>query len=273
MHVLMIGAGSNPPTFIERLLDVLKQNEVNVSLFPQDFPKFRLNGYLNAMLCRNGFVFHLPRSVSQAIEKVDLIHYQWPGHFLKYHTLAKKFGKPCVLSLRGRQITIVPHLPGQNGYVTKLKNFLPLCNVFHCVSENVLKEAQKYGVKPHNAWIITPAVDSSFFVPPESRLQASPLRILSVGALIWRKGYEYALLALKRLIDEKLDVELIIVGEGNEHDRLIYTIKDLGLMDNVSTTGRLSSEGVRKTMQQAHIFLHTSLSEGLPKPTFFCTPA
>src|SRR5204863_9390826 len=44
----------------------------------------------------------------------------------------------------------------------------------------------------------------------------------------------------------------------------LFTVSDLGLDEQVRLSGRLGIEGVVARLQQAHVLLHASLSEGLP---------
>jgi colanic acid/amylovoran biosynthesis glycosyltransferase len=260
MNVLMIGAGLRPPTFISRQIRALREVGVEVSLLPE-FPRRR---FLNAQLSRSGFVFHLTDEMTRLIRRADIVHYQWLGHFLSYHSIAKRFRKPCVVSLRGRQINILPHLPRHRRYAAELKARLPHCDAYHCVSERMLRESSKFGLRPDRAWVIRPAVDTSLFVPPPAARGPGPVRIAMVGALIWLKGYEYALLALRRVLDAGADVVLTIVGSGEEEDRVRYIVEDLGLQRQVMRAGSLSPEGLLRVLQEGHVFLHTSLSEGMP---------
>jgi colanic acid/amylovoran biosynthesis glycosyltransferase len=154
-------------------------------------------------------------------------------------------------------------VPGSESYVRRIKKMLPTCDVYHCVSDSIMQEAQLYGLNPKRAWIIKPAVDTSFFVPPQASSVNGHIRIVTVGALIWRKGYEYALLALKRLIESGSDATLTIVGDGPERDRILYTVSDLKLEERVTFTGSLPPEKVRDVLQDSHVFLLTSLSEGI----------
>lgn len=260
MHVLMIGVGFPPPTFIQRQIAALERLGIRVSVLPE----MGSRRYLRAWLLRRGWMFPLSSEVRQQIRAADLIHYQWPGHLLTYGVIARKTGKPAVLSLRGRQINILPHLPGMESYAAALKRVLPTCAAYHCVSRAILQEAVAFGLEPERAWVIRPAVDVEFFAPhPGQRPVSSRLRVVMVGALIWRKGYEYALMAFREAIRRGADLQLTIVGEGEERDRVEYTIADLNLQDWVQLRGKLSPEGVRQTLWESHLFLHASLSEGI----------
>ena len=76
--------------------------------------------------------------------------------------------------------------------------------------------------------MIRPAVDLNEYSAPWSAARRA-LHLIAVGALIWRKGYEYMLLALRRLLETGVRARLSIVGSGNEEQRIRFTIRDLGL--------------------------------------------
>ena len=89
------------------------------------------------------------------------------------------------------------------------------------------------------------------------------LHLIAVGALIWRKGYEYMLLALRRLLETGVRARLSIVGSGNEEQRIRFTIRDLGLEPEVTMYGALPPNGVRALLNDADVFVHASLGEGI----------
>lgn len=259
MKVMMIGAGNPAPTFIQRQVEALHHLNIEVTFLPD----FASHAYLNTFLCKHGITVFLDRKTAALIRQADILHYQWPGHWLAFHTLAQKFHKKSVLSLRGRQINILPYLPGKENYVRELHRWLPRCDAFHCVSRDILSQAVGFGAAAERARVIYTAVDTQWFTPAPIAPPSPPLQVLMVGALIWRKGYEYALLAFKKVIERPIAAHLTIVGQGDEHDRLQYTIGDLGLGENVTLTGAVPGERVRDFMQRSHVFLHTSLSEGI----------
>jgi colanic acid/amylovoran biosynthesis glycosyltransferase len=263
MKILMIGVGENPSTFIKRHIDVLKTIGVSIKLFPEEFPEFKKHKRIFGLLCEKGILSLVPRSIIEAAISSDVVHYQWPGHLIRYYSLARKAKKPTVLSLRGRQITVMPHMPGQGKYVAKLRWLLPQCDAYHCVSKTIMKDAECYGLAAHRAWIITPAVDTEFFRPSKKTETGKPIKIVTVGALIWRKGIEYALLALRRIVDRGYDVSLTVIGEGNEKKRAEYTVRDLRLGERVNFMGHQGPERIRGVLRESDIFLLTSLSEGI----------
>ena len=116
--------------------------------------------------------------------------------------------------------------------------------------------------------VIVGAVDSHLFDPGDrahteiTGTDERPFRIVSIGRLVWKKGYEVGLVALRHLIDDGVNAHLTIIGDGNMRSNIEYTIFDLGLEDHVTLLGAQSRDRVFDEMLAADAFLMTSLSEG-----------
>lgn len=261
MQILMVGAGDPPPTFIQRQIRNLRNSGVKVTLL-QSAKK----SVLQRMLYRAGMPISFPKKVKDMFMAADIIHYQWPSHLIKYISLAKKFKKPVVISLRGRQITVLPHVPGNERYVEQLKKTLPLCDAYHCVSEDIMNEATKYGLDPRRARVIHTAVDTEVFKQQRTKTDTAgnKIKAISVETANWRKGGEYLLTALKRVLDEGHRMELGMIDvDGEEGDRIKYTIKDLGVEKAVRMVNKQNEYGVRDELNNGDIFILSSLSEGI----------
>jgi glycosyltransferase involved in cell wall biosynthesis len=81
---------------------------------------------------------------------------------------------------------------------------------------------------------------------------------------MWRKGYEYLLLAVRQVVDSGVDVVLEIADyDGPERERAEYTISELGLEDHVVILGKLPPEKVREALWRCDVFVLSALSEGI----------
>ena len=192
----------------------------------------------------------------------DVLYFPWNATAVAYLPLMD--GRPTVISCRGAQINVSPHNPRR----TALRDGLPItfarAAAVHCVSDAIREEAMRYGLDPAKATIIHPAVDPDVFCPSDApRAPSDRLRIVSTGDVIWRKGLEYALTAMRLLVDRGVPVQFNIIGSGRENQRLFYTIQDLQLADHVIWHGRLTPDKVIRRLQTADVCLLSSLSEGL----------
>jgi glycosyltransferase involved in cell wall biosynthesis len=135
--------------------------------------------------------------------------------------------------------------------------------VIHSVSQHIFEEARQYGAAPSKVHVIRPAVDTAFFSPLATRAPNQRLTIITTGSIMWRKGLEYALLAMRQLADAGLNFDFQIIGDGPEKARILYTITDLGLEDHITMLCKLPPSSVKQHLQQADAFLLSSLSEGI----------
>ena len=193
----------------------------------------------------------------------DVTYFPWNSAAIEYLTLSD-MGTPVVVSCRGSQINVAPHDPNRQAVRQELSTNFQKAAAVHCVSEAIKMEATYCGLDPRKAWVIRPAVDPGFFHPGERLKSGNGIfNIISTGDLIWRKGSEYALLAVRNLLDQGIPAQFHIIGDGPEYSRLLYTIGDLNLDGKVLLHGRLAPLEVRNRLQEADAFLFSSLSEGI----------
>jgi colanic acid/amylovoran biosynthesis glycosyltransferase len=96
------------------------------------------------------------------------------------------------------------------------------------------------------------------------------LRLVSVGRLVEKKGIEYALRAVRILVDRGLDVEYRVLGDGPRRDRLAALAAELGVNDRVHFQGRHEQQTVRDGVEGSDILVAASVTaadgdeEGIP---------
>jgi len=69
---------------------------------------------------------------------------------------------------------------------------------------------------------------------------------------------------MKKIHEEMPDARLILVGDGEERERLAALSIQLGIQKDVQFIGQVPYEMVKTFMQQADVFVLPSLSEGFP---------
>ena len=86
--------------------------------------------------------------------------------------------------------------------------------------------------------------------------------VLGVGRLAPEKDFRTLVAAVARLVEAGRDIELVVLGEGPERDRLEATAGRLGIADRVSFPGYV--ENPYAYMSAADVFALSSRREGLP---------
>ncbi len=212
----------------------------------------------------------------------NIIHFEFGALAVGREYLKSFLGCKVVVSFRGYDLNF-SGLENPHYYDEVWKNV----DSVHCLGKDLWRRAQQRGCppdKPH--YLIPPAVDTGFFKRDRSNtVIASPererqfdfqnqitslalpprhdvVRILSVGRLEWKKGYEFSLQAIKQLKNQGLAVEYHIIGSGQYLEAIAFCRHQLDLENEVKLLGSKNAEEIRSEMQWANIFLHAAVSEG-----------
>ncbi|MGH2991964.1 MAG: glycosyltransferase family 4 protein [Solirubrobacterales bacterium] len=208
----------------------------------------------------------------------DLVKFEWNTTATDYLPLFDVWGCPVVTSCRGSDTSVYPHIPGLERYAVRLPEVMKKASAVHCISASVRREALRFGLAPAKARVIRPGVDPELFRPAAGNTArgVAPdgvLGVVMVGWLRWEKGYEYALEALRGLVDRGAPTHLEIIGAVpseqwrgtlGERERILHTAADLGLQRYVHLRGQASSVDISRRLQASDVLLHSSVSEGIP---------
>ncbi len=196
--------------------------------------------------------------------KPDLVHFEF-GHTSLAHLLSCRLaGVRTVVSFRGFDICYYGlEDPGFYNDVWKF------ADVIHCRSEGIWQRCLQRGCppdKPHQ--VIVGGIDIDFFDPGGrthgmvAGTPERPFRMLSVGRLVWKKGHEYSVEALAKLVEQGIEAELRIIGAGVQDRAIRFAAFDLGVLDRVTLLGSKPRNEVRAEMRKADVLVMPSLSEG-----------
>ena len=203
----------------------------------------------------------------------DVVHFEWQSAAVYYLPLRKVWNAPLVTSCHGSEVTLYPYVPGQEYWTRRLVSMFEGMAAVHCVSESLRRGVVELGLEPAKARVIRQGVDPQLFRPnggpPDD---GRTFRVISIAWLRWVKGLEWAVEAVRRLVDAGVPVEFTIigddpkdeVGEPSERERIAHAVADAGLDEHVQLVERAPSQEVARRLQTSHAYLLPSLDEGLP---------
>jgi glycosyltransferase involved in cell wall biosynthesis len=187
--------------------------------------------------------------------KFDVVHVHWPfphANFLRF--IKRKDGHPrVILNFHGAELA----LARRQGFIGKI------------IRKNLTKHTQEAdgvitnSTSTANTIRTLLGVDVPISIIPYGcpievtdapRIEHSLPRILYVGRLIERKGVEYLLRAFK-LLREKMDAELVIVGNGFLLRNLQDLASELGLGQSVRFLSDLTSEELGAQYLSSNVFV------------------
>lgn len=135
----------------------------------------------------------------------------------------------------------------------------------HFMKNNLVKK----GARAKKIVIHRYGVDLKRFRSKTSVTQNSPIRLLTVGRMVPKKGLEYSIRAFAEIVRE-YDAVYKIIGEGPLNTHITKLIEDLNIQDKVIVEAFTDKSGIITEMMQADIFVLTSSTaldndqEGVP---------
>jgi len=142
--------------------------------------------------------------------------------------------------------------------------FLPVCNFFR-------ERLMSLGCNSKKIIVQYSAVDCKKFLFKERTLQPNDtIQIITVARLTEKKGLEYAIKAIKKLSQKFPNFEYKIVGTGPLKKELEQLVTKLNMQEKVKLLGWASQDKVATLLNEAHIFIHPSVTdykgsqEGIP---------
>ena len=97
-----------------------------------------------------------------------------------------------------------------------------------------------------------------------------PVKILTIGRLVEKKGHEYAIRAIARSLSEHSNLEYTIAGSGPLEASLKKLVKDLRIESCIRFRGECNRAEVQELFAECHIFVLSSITsskgdkEGIP---------
>lgn len=196
--------------------------------------------------------------------KPDIVHFEFGALAVGKTYLKSLLNLKIGVSFRGYDLNFVGL--DQPDYYDEVWKKADAC---HFLGKDLWHRAQARGCPPEMPhMLIPPGVDLDKFPQIERPFdevlgtKEKPIKILSVGRLEWKKGYEFALSAMKMLKDQGFTFEYRIIGEGEYRTALEFARHQLGIKERVQFLGALHHDQVIESLAWADLFLHSAVSEG-----------
>lgn len=190
-------------------------------------------------------------------EKPDIIyaHFIWNISFAS--GLKRKYGIPLVglehwSELNNEHLSLIARYWGRLGYQNSDKLLV--------VSQSLQEQIRKHFSM--DTTVIYNMVGEEFLnLPPSPKRNDGVIRLVSTGSLIHRKGFDVLINALSIIGELKTSWEVLIIGEGAEHDNLVEQIKNLHLENKVKLVGRKDKKEIIEILHQCDAFVLASRAE------------
>ncbi len=188
----------------------------------------------------------------------DIIHCHFAPIGLQAVDL-KKFGirGKLVTTFHGYDVNRVPLTAGSNVY----KRLFKEGDLFTSNTNFTKSQAVGLGCNENKIKILPVGLRIERFTYKSREIKSEgPVKILTVGRLVEKKGHEFAIRAIAKIVPEYPNVVYWIVGGGPLRSKLELLVSKLEIEKNIEFMGIRQEDEVLKIYQQAHIFLLSSVT-------------
>ena len=213
------------------------------------------------------FYRQVETDLASSIQEFDLIIGQMgcPGGYAAVR-LAKKYGKKSVVGLRGSDVNTYLSRPVLKRFMRRSLN---QADRLVTVSAALKTELLRRGYSESKIGVIYNGVDETIFHPLDQLESRRKLHLppelkylLFIGALSRRKGIDLLLSAYKKI--NRLDLKLILIGQGNDKYLIDEFIKEYALSDRILLPGTIPHIQLPVWYAAADVIVLPSLAEGVP---------
>jgi colanic acid/amylovoran biosynthesis glycosyltransferase len=200
----------------------------------------------------------------------DLIHAHYGSNGLIAAILkeASVFKGKLLTSFHGYDMSLLIAKKGKDVY----KKLFEHGDLFLPVSDFWKEKLIDMGCDRDRIIVHRMGIDLDQYRFKERKWDTGGLKLITVARLDEKKGCEYSIKAVKKLIraNPGLEIEYMIIGEGPLRTSLQNLIQDAGMKDKIKILGAMNQEEVRAYLEIAHIFILSSSTsidgdmEGIP---------
>ena len=164
---------------------------------------------------------------------------------------------PLVVTFHGYDFCVVPRARGADVY----HELFRVADAVTVNSDYTRERVAELGCprgRIHNLHVgLNP---EQFAFRERARRAGEPVRVLTVGRLVEKKGVEYAIRAVARAREKFPDLRYDIIGDGPLRGALEKIVDELGLRQNVFLHGAKNAQAIQEFMAGAHIFTLPSVT-------------
>ena len=194
------------------------------------------------------------RNLVHALVLIDRLDSGPPAH-LHAHFLHSPAAIAFIAAkINGQPYSLTGH--AKDIYTTLPENVRMRCErarfVTTCTEANRAHLTAELGLATPHVHVCRHGVDLARFTIPVR--QQRPGRILGVGRLVPKKGFDVLIRACGELRRRGIAFELVVLGGGELHDELLALAREQGIGDRVSILGARPQSEVIEQLAEAEIF-------------------
>lgn len=200
--------------------------------------------------------------------KIDTVHAHFGTVAAALMDVCRELNIPLVVTFHGFDATAVPYR--WPGYKEKLHDVFRYASGVLAISQFVKEQLQQLGCPQDKLFVSYLGVPANDFHFEDRRNRSGKIRFLHLGRIVEKKGVPDLARAFVMAFPQVADVELTIIGSGEEENEVRSLIKDLKPVNTINIKSSILPEQVKEELSNADVFVLNSrkdsqqTTEGLP---------
>ncbi|MEX2460151.1 MAG: glycosyltransferase [Paenibacillaceae bacterium] len=203
-----------------------------------------------------------------AKKKIGLIHARFGNAGVHLLQVKQRLRIPLLTSFHGFDLPMKRNT--RKSYHRRLSILFKVGDKFTVPSRQMKRQLLRWGCPRNKIKIMYSGINLHQFPYKQRENKTNHLTIISVGRLHEKKGFSYLLKAFKKVHDRYPSSRLILIGDGEERNKLKRLISALKLKKHVQMKGLVAHSQMAGFLNQADIFCLPSITtkdgnhEGIP---------
>ena len=146
-------------------------------------------------------------------------------------------------------------------YKWLMKKYMECGNHFITISKDTQAFYKKWvhsTIRDH-IYFLKNGINTSIYYSNKEKINEPIFQLITVGTLLKNKGHSFLIDCVNELVNEGIEIQLSIVGDGPEMAELAGKIEMLGLKKNIFLVGNVGN--VNDYLSQAHLYVHAAFKE------------
>ncbi len=191
--------------------------------------------------------------------EIQLVHAHFANVGWEFRNIATKLNVPFVISFYGWDYEKLPYT--QPIFQDHFKTLFKIADAFICEGHHGASILEKYGCPKEKIFVVRLGVQPVGIELVKRTKSQNSLKLVQIASFTEKKGHQYALEAVAKIIKECPNIELTIIGNDNEpmrREKVEQQITSLGLEQQVRILPPIDYKNLYKTLADYDVFIHPS---------------
>ena len=192
-------------------------------------------------------------------QDIQLLHAHFGDIGWRFLPLKKSTRLPMLISFYGWDYEMLPHLRPE--YKQRYKRLFEIVEGFICEGRHGAKILARQGCPQEKIFVVPLGVQVSKISFQKRIKKPNQLKLIQLASFTEKKGHQYAIAALGKIIHECPNIQLTFIGNERTEGlkaKLIQQVHQLGLENHVHFKEPVDYDQLQNTLSSYDVFIHPS---------------